>query len=97
MGRSRKRTHDELILELKKSGYDQQYYIDHVDEYMMYYDSLQKLNEKLLGTPEIRLYNEILKEKRQVTKEMRNILSFLKLNPTDEGGGSNGEEEFEDL
>ena len=94
---ARKKTYDALMLELAKSGFEQQFYLDQVDEYMLYYDNLQILNDRLADTEDVRIYNEILKEKRQVTKELRNILTFLKLKPTDEGGGGFGEQEFEDL
>lgn len=95
--RARKKTFESLKMEIIKNGLDVPMYMDYVDEYMIYYDSLQKLNEWLLGTTDIKTYNDILKEKRQVTKEMRNILTFLKLKPTDEGGGGFEGNELEDL
>lgn len=83
--RKRKQTYEQLKGQLILLGCDQQFYIDQIDEYMIYYDNLQTLNEKLLDTTlETKEFNEILKEKRQVTKEMRNILAFLKLRPSGE-------------
>lgn len=83
--RKRKTTYEQLMLKLKLTGYEEQFYVDQVEEYMIYYDNLFTLNERLLDTSlDIKTYNEILKEKRQVTKEMRNILAFLKLKPNDE-------------
>lgn len=38
-------------------------------------------------------YFDCLKEKRQVTKEMRNILSFLKLEPVEIGDPGNGSQD----
>lgn len=90
--KKRKDTYEQLIFELDRNGYDQQFYKDHVDEYMNYYDSLQVLNQRLLGDCDYKTYNEVLKEKRQVTKEMRSILAFLKLKPSDEGGDGNANE-----
>ena len=97
--RKRKRTYEELKAQLILMGCDQQFYLDHVDEYMNYYDHLQVLNVRLLNSDlDTKSFSEILKEKRQVTKEMRNILAFLKLKPKSEneppsGGGSDDEDE----
>ena len=55
---------------------------------MKYFDNLDKINEELIGGLDI----DLLKEKRQVTKEMRNILTFLGLKPMDYGS-----ESFEEL
>ena len=83
--RKSKRTYEELKGQLILMGCDQQFYLDHVDEYMNYYDHLQVLNVRLLNNDlDTKSFNEILKEKRQVTKEMRNILAFLKLRPNSE-------------
>ena len=94
--RKRKRTYEELVMRLKLAGYEEQFYLDQVDEYMIYYDNLQTLNEKLLASNlDTKSFNEILKEKRQVTKEMRNILAFLKLRPSsgDETPSSGSDED----
>lgn len=81
--RKRKKTEEQLIGQLLLNGYDKQFYLDQVDQYMIYYDNLSFLNEKLLDKSlDAKMFNEILKEKRQVTKEMRNILAFLKLRPS---------------
>ena len=97
----KKRTHEELIQQLILAGYDKQFYLDHVEEYMIYYDNLKLLNDKIktLETSDdvslLKMYTELLKEKRQVTKEMRNILSFLKLRPSgDELIAPNGSDEY---
>ena len=94
----RKQTQEGLMLQLKLAGYEQQFLIDHVEEYMIYYDNLGTLNQRLLDNSlDTKTYNEILKEKRQVTKEMRNILSFLKLQPVGEGGSPSGGDGYEAL
>ena len=97
--RKRKRTYEELKAQLILMGCEQQFYMDHVDEYMNYYDHLQVLNVGLMSNKlDPKSFNEILKEKRQVTKEMRNILAFLKLRPSSEeppsSGGSSDEDEM---
>lgn len=86
--REKKATESALLKSLSENGLNEKYYKDQVAEYMKYYDNLQELNGKLTKNLDI----EILKEKRQVTKEMRNILSYLGLKPTAEGGGG-----FEEL
>lgn len=91
---ARNRTENSLLLALKNSGYEEKFFYDQINEYMLYYDSLFLLNEKLLQNKGTSSYFDILKEKRLLTKEMRNILSFLKLEPTEVGGiGGNSKEE----
>lgn len=81
--KKKKATYEQLTTQLLLAGYDKQFYMDQVDEYMIYYDNLQTLNTRLLDIGlDSKTFNEILKEKRQVTKEMRNILTFLNLQPT---------------
>lgn len=81
--KKRNETYNQLMQQLLMAGYDRQFYIDQLDEYMFFYDNLQTLNEKLsLKDLDTRSFNEILKEKRQVTKEMRNILMFFNLQPS---------------
>ncbi len=86
--KEKKDTEVALLQSLTENGLKEKYYKDQVTEYMKYYDNLAELNDKLRGGLDI----EILKEKRQVTKEMRNILSYLGLKPATEGGGG-----FEEL
>jgi len=94
----RKQTYEQLKGQLILSGYDKQFYMDHVEEYMIYYDNLKTLNERLLANNlDTKTFNEILKEKRQVTKEMRNILAFLKLQPIGEGSSPDGGDNDETL
>ena len=96
--RKRKRTYEQLKAQLLLLGCDQQFYMDQVEEYMIYYDNLQTLNERLLDSSwDTKSFNEILKEKRQVTKEMRNILAFLKLRPTGDDITPTGSDEDETL
>lgn len=85
---SREETKTALFKALEANNLDEKYYNDQVEEYMKYYDNLGALNEKL----KVKLDIDCLKEKRQVTKEMRSILMFLGLKPPEGGGGG-----FEDL
>lgn len=96
--KKKKTTKEQLVGQLLLAGYDKQFYMDQVDEYMIYYDNLQTLNERLLDTSlDSKTFNEILKEKRQVTKEMRNILTFLNLQPTSDLMSLGGDDEDEAL
>lgn len=85
----KKQTKTAILQALNKRQTNEKYLIDQVDEYMKYFDNLDKINEELSGGLDI----DLLKEKRQVTKEMRNILSFLGLKPSD----LNGTDLFEEL
>lgn len=85
----KKQTKTAILQALDKRQTNEKYLIDQVDEYMKYFDNLDKINEELSGGLDI----DLLKEKRQVTKEMRNILSFLGLKPSD----LNGTDLFEEL
>ncbi len=85
--RARNGTENSLLKMLEENGYKEKFYYDHIKEYMLYYDALFNLNEKMKNSDVSNSqYFDCLKEKRQVTKEMRNILSFLKLEPTETGG-----------
>lgn len=85
---SRKATEAALYQALELSNIDEKYFRDQVEEYMKFFDNLAQLNGLLDSGPDI----EVLREKRQVTKEMRNILVFLGLKPVESGGGG-----FEEL
>lgn len=85
---SRKDTENALMQALETNNINEKYYKDQVLQYMKYFDNLEELNDSLGTHMDI----EILKEKRQVTKEMRSILDFLGLKPQAAGGG-----QFEEL
>ena len=86
--KQRKDTENALKQALELNNATDKFLLDQVSEYMCYYDNLKVLNDKLKERFDV----DILREKRQVTKEMRNILSFLGLKPIAEGGGG-----FEEL
>lgn len=81
----KKTTKEALILALNKSGNTAQYYIDQIEEYMRFYDNLITINKELNkykdGIDDCDEYTKLLKEKRLVAKEMRNILTFLNITP----------------
>nr|DAY92780.1 MAG TPA: hypothetical protein [Caudoviricetes sp.] len=85
----KKQTETAILKALDKKQTNEKYLVDQVDEYMKYFDNLDRINVELSRGLDI----DLLKEKRQVTKEMRNILSFLGLKPSD----LNGMEPFEEL
>lgn len=80
---ARNKTEATILKALEKNGIVEKYLKDQVDEYMKYYDNLSRINEVL----EARLDIDYLKEKRQVTKEMRSILMFLGLKPDENSQG----------
>lgn len=85
----------ETLKNLKKivagNGLNEQIYLDKIDEYMSFYDDLKRLNDyiKTMDNAEnlvIKNYTDAVGEKRRVTSEMRNILTFLGLKPDEKGG-----------
>ena len=78
----RKRTLDALNKSLQDSGLESRYYIDQVEVYMNYWDTLEDIQEcikKGVFDP------NLSKEMRLITKEMRSILEFLGLKPEKQG------------
>ena len=83
----RKATQDAILSALKKNGTTEKYLLDQVDQYMEYYDNLTTINDTLKQ----KFSTDLIKEKRLLTKEMRNILTFLKLKPSAYDGGDEPE------
>lgn len=73
----KKATKEAILSALRGKGNNEKYLLDQVDVYMGYFEDLLKVNEKLADGFDV----ELSKEKRQITKEMRNILCFLGLKP----------------
>ena len=85
----KKQTKATIIKALEEKGNCEKYLLDQVDEYMQFYENLQTINDKLSKS-----FNaELVKEKRLIAKEMRNILTFLGLKPVT----GNGDGSFEEL
>lgn len=83
----RKATQDAILSALEKNGTTEKYLLDQVDQYMEYYDNLTTINDTLKQ----KFSTDLIKEKRLLTKEMRNILTFLKLKPSADDGGDEPE------
>ena len=81
---ARRGTEKALKLTLEIKNLNEKYYNDLVDEYMEYYDNIKSLNKRIEGAESDTAYMSLVKEKRQVAKEMRNILDFLGLRPKGE-------------
>lgn len=69
---------------------------DKVEEYMSFYDDLSYINETLIklkqtGNCTLKGYTDATAEKRRISAEMRSILTFLGLKPTDVNIPSVGE------
>ena len=75
--RKQRETQSDLLKAIGSQGLTDKYYLDQVDEYMNLYSNLAEINRKL-GE---KFNADLLKEKRQVLKEMRSILTFLGLKP----------------
>ena len=63
---------------IQKSGKDEKYLLDQVDQYMEFFENLEQINEELT----LKFDADLVKEKRLIAKEMRNILTFLGLKPS---------------
>lgn len=83
----RKATQYAILSALEKNGTTEKYLLDQVDQYMEYYDNLTTINDTLKQ----KFSTDLIKEKRLLTKEMRNILTFLKLKPSAYDGGDEPE------
>ena len=79
----RKDTEKAILSALEQNGTTEKYLLDQVDQYMEYYDNLTIINNKFSPS--------LVKEKRLLTKEMRSILTFLKLKPSADDGGDEPE------
>ena len=82
------KTKADLLLSLRLKNLNEKYYLDLVEDYMNFFTdsfdlqkSLDKVsNQNEEGEKDI----ELVKEKRQINKQMMNILSFLSLKPPEE-------------
>lgn len=95
--KKRENTRKNLELRLKTNGKIAPIFADKIDEYMSFYDNLKTINEylKKLETDvnlNIKAYKETVSEKRRVTSEMRNILTYLGIKPDAGEGGTAPEE-----
>ena len=96
----RKNTKESLENALISNKMSETFLKDKVDEYMSFYDDLTYINEMLIalkstGNCTLKMYTEATAEKRRISSEMRNILRFLGLKPSDVNLPSGGEENEE--
>lgn len=98
MGPERKR--EETLKSLKNalsaSNLSAQFLEDKVEEYMSFYDDLLYVNNTLInlkssGNCPLKTYTDATAEKRRISSEMRNILRFLGLKPSDGNLSAGGE------
>lgn len=95
----RKKTLESLENALISNKMSEKFLEDKVDEYMSFYDDLTYINETLMELKSsekctLKTYTDATAEKRRISSEMRNILRFLGLKPTDVNlmGGEEDEE-----
>lgn len=75
---ARTKTKNSIEKNLTEESLDKQFIKDQISEYMHYYDIMRKINFQLAAKQEIdKEYMDLLKEKRQISKELRNILNYL--------------------
>lgn len=92
---SRARTKTAIENAISKEKRKEQYIKDMINEYMNNYDILKRINFQIGKFQEVDdKAIELLKQKRQIAKEMRTIMLFLGINPItfkeeNKGYGSN--------
>lgn len=96
----RKNTKESLENALISNKLSETFLQDKVEEYMSFYDDLTYINETLIalkssGNCTLKTYTDATAEKRRISSEMRNILRFLGLKPSDVNLPSFGEEDEE--
>lgn len=75
---ARTKTKKSIEGNIRKVELSKQFIKDYINEYMIYHDIMIRINHQLANISKMdNLYMELLKEKRQISKEMRNILDFL--------------------
>lgn len=98
--KNREKTRKSLINALRNNNISEKFLQDKVEEYMSFYDDLKYINNRLITmksdeNSSLKSYTEAVSEKRRISGEMRNILSFLGLKPTDVKVSSGGEDDEE--
>ena len=82
----RKMTRESLENALSANKMSEKFLSDKIDEYMSFYDDLIFINSRLKEiksdeSRSLKAYTDATAEKRRISSEMRNILSFLGLQP----------------
>lgn len=86
--RLRQRTEESLKNALILNKMSEKFLEDKVDEYMSFYDDLSYINSQIIEQKKkqnlsLKSYMDAVAEKRRISSEMRSILNFLGLKPTD--------------
>lgn len=77
---ARTKTRKSIEKNIPEDLLSQQFIKDQINEYMIFYDIMCKINRNISLSSEFNnLTMDLLKEKRQITKEMRNIIDFLSI------------------
>ncbi len=97
--KQRQRTEESLKNALFSNKMSEKFLEDKVDEYMSFYDDLSYINSQIIKGKKdenlpLKSYMDAVSEKRRISSEMRSILNFLGLKPTDvvASGGDADEE-----
>ena len=98
--KKREKTLESLKKALVSNKLSEKFIEDKVEEYMSFYDDLLFINETLnkLKKEEncsLKTYTDTTAEKRRISAEMRSILNFLGLKPTDVSLASGGDRDEE--
>lgn len=98
----REKTLESLKNALKLNKLKERFLEDKVEEYMSFYDDLIYINDTLIqlkqtGNCTLKIYTDAVSEKRRISSEMRSILNFLGLKPTDVNLPSDGGDSDEEL
>lgn len=86
--KKREKTKESLKNALLSNKMSEKFLEDKVEEYMSFYDDLFYINQTLTtlkkdGNCTLKNYTDATAEKRRISAEMRSILSFLGLKPSD--------------
>nr|DAM24387.1 MAG TPA: hypothetical protein [Caudoviricetes sp.] len=75
---ARTKTRNSIEKNIPQDLLSKQFVKNLIDEYMIYYDIMTKINHRLAGMNKMDdEYMDLIKEKRQISKEMRNALDYL--------------------
>ncbi|MDU7031693.1 MAG: hypothetical protein E6357_28970 [Clostridiales bacterium] len=98
----REKTLESLKNALKLNKMKERFLEDKAEEYMSFYDDLSYINDALIQLKQtdnctLKIYTDAVSEKRRISSEMRSILNFLGLKPTDVNLPSDGGDSDEEL
>lgn len=95
----REKTRKSLENALKNNRLEEDFLKDKIDEYMSFYDDLKHIDKELKdgNCTSMSAYTNATAEKRRISGEMRQILTFLGLKPTEVTLAAGGDPEDEEL